>query len=86
MNQAIELFQSELSVRVGRSATDLLIGGLETGDFPPKGAEIHHQDGSRLKLRNALVVENATHVGVFTEHLGYFVFHKEDLLGWHPAG
>ncbi len=42
-------------------------------------AEIQHADGSKLTLEHAEVEEKGDFLIVYTEHLGFFVFHKEDL-------
>lgn len=40
---------------------------------------ISHDDGSLLYLTNCLVEDKEDYFVIFTEHLGYFVFDKEDV-------
>jgi len=54
--------------------------GLTAYDFDfTDWVALNHSDGSKFVFRYAFRREFHDFVGVFTEHHGHYVFHKEDL-------
>lgn len=69
----IAVFLKELSSRLGRSEIDIFNRGLFDADFSGQ-IRLLYEDGSYVHYENAFLIKNSTHVGVFTERLGYFLF------------
>lgn len=81
------VFADQVATRLGRERDHLIAVGLQANDFT-KVVTIHHQDGSKLVFRHAFTVTATEHQAVFTEHHGYHVFHREDvvLVSEEPIG
>ena len=47
---------------------------------------IYHGDYSVFHLENVYIEEDEDILYIWTEHCGYFHFHKEDLLFWKKLG
>jgi hypothetical protein len=58
---------------------------LQCTDFPDHTVNIIHEDGSRFELKNAFFIEDDTEVMVFTEHVGYYLFYKDELADWYSS-
>jgi len=66
---------------------------LTAYDFGNTCVRIVHDEGSTFFLENAFIVDpggdifgcpkDAQYIWVFTEHQGYLIFHKDDLMGWN---
>ncbi len=44
-----------------------------------KEVKIKHLDESKFHLYNCQLIEDETRIFIWTEHCGYFYFHKEDI-------
>jgi hypothetical protein len=57
-----------------RTPIELRTRGLSALSFPHQTLEIHFQDGSLSRFRNAFFVtsKDSKYLAVFTEHCGYF--------------
>lgn len=65
---------AQLAAKKGRDMPSVQAQGLLATDFPLQGALLQTEDGSLLAQRHAFWVQDlldASHVAVFTEHLGY---------------
>lgn len=69
----IKPFVKELTQKLGRSKKELLTTGLLATDFTGN-VRLVYEDGSHHHYQNAFLVKSKTHVGVFTEHCGYFMY------------
>ncbi len=76
----LENWQKALSMRLGRTAEDILENSLLATDFSDESVRIQFEDGTDLMFRRAFFVgatpaDGAIHrVAVFTEHCGYHEF------------
>lgn len=61
-----------------RTPEDILSTGLYFSDFV-NNVSVKLEDGSTLKFNHAFFVEDEDSVGIFTEHCGYYIFHKESI-------
>lgn len=69
-------FVYQLAEFTYRTPEEILADGLYFSDFI-NNVSIKLEDGSTLKFKNAFFVEDEDSVGIFTEHCGYYIFHKE---------
>lgn len=76
----LENWQKALSMKLGRSAEDIVENNLRATDFSDESVLIQYKDGSLLKFERAFYLgetpaDGAIHrVAVFTEHCGYHEF------------
>lgn len=76
----LENWQKALSMKLGRSAEDIVENNLQATDFSDESVLIQYEDGSHLKFHRAFYLgetpdDGAIHrVAVFTEHYGYHEF------------
>lgn len=76
----LEVWQKELSKKLGRSAEDIVANNLQATDFFDESILIQFEDGTYLKFQRAFYVgeapdDGAIHrIAVFTEHCGYHEF------------
>lgn len=76
MGEIRELFAEPLAARFDRT-TEQVIGGLRAGDFPlGQEVRVEHPDGSSMRLQNAFALHDPETelVGIFSEHMGYYLF------------
>jgi hypothetical protein len=74
----VYVFGEAIAKRVNRSREHLNAVGLQAPDFD-RAVTVRHRDGSVLVYRHAFTVALDDYHGVFTEHHGYHVFHREDV-------
>lgn len=76
----LENWQKALSMKLGRSAEDIVENNLRATDFSDESVLIQYEDGSLLKFERAFYLgeapdDGAIHrVSVFTDHCGYHEF------------
>lgn len=83
--ELVDRWKAELSVRLGRSESEIASGSLVDSDFPSSGVRIRFEDGSDLSFRNAFYV-GAVHrtptgegyistcIAVFSANCGFHEF------------
>lgn len=63
-----------------KKAAKIIDSYLCNKDFNSKVTLIY-EDGSNFKLNNAFYIKLNDYVVIFTEHLSYFIFHKDEIFG-----
>lgn len=71
-------FVYQLSELTYRTPEDILATGLYFSDFV-NNVFVKLEDGSTLNFNNAFFVEDEDSVGIFTEHCGYYIFHRDGI-------
>ena len=74
-----------MSVQMNAAYNKMMEWGkkLTAYDFGDTCVRIVHEEGSTFFLENAFIVDpDDDYIWIFTEHQGYLVFHKDELLGW----
>lgn len=75
----LKAFLYQLTEYTQRSEEDILSLGLSVYDFV-HDVSIKFEDGSKMNLKNSFFVEDELSFGIFTEHCGYYIFHKDQIL------
>lgn len=71
-------FVYQLAELTYRTPEDILATGLYFSDFV-NNVFVKLEDGSTLNFNNAFFVEDEDSVGIFTEHCGYYIFHRDGI-------
>lgn len=71
-------FVYQLAEFTYRTPEDILATGLYFSDFV-NNVFVKLEDGSTLNFNNAFFVEDEDSVGIFTEHCGYYIFHRDGI-------
>lgn len=68
----LNLFKSQLAVKFNRTEQEIM-NGLMAYDFDGQ-VRLVYEDGSFIHFQSAFLFKTQEHVGVFTEHCGYYLF------------